>query len=129
VALDPRDLPADVLAFLRERHLATLTTLRPDGTPHVVPVGFTWDDGAKVARVITSGPSRKARNAVVGGRAVLAQVDGRRWLALEGPVEVLTDGPAVREAEDRYAARYRRPRENPARVVLQISVDRVLGRA
>jgi F420H(2)-dependent biliverdin reductase len=118
-----------VLAFLRERHLATLTTLRPDGTPHVVPVGFTWDDGAKVARVITSGPSRKARNAVVGGRAVLAQVDGRRWLALEGPVEVLTDGPAVREAEDRYAARYRRPRENPARVVLQISVDRVLGRA
>ena len=101
------DLPADVLAFLRERHLATLTTLRPDGSPHVVPVGFTWDDEAKVARVITSGPSRKARNALAGGRAVLAQVDGRRWLALEGPVRVLTDGPPVREAEERYAARYR----------------------
>ncbi len=39
------------------------------------------------------------------------------------------DGPAVREAEERYAARYRAPRENPARVVLQISVDRVLGHA
>jgi F420H(2)-dependent biliverdin reductase len=129
VSLDPHDLPADVLAFLRERHLATLTTLRPDGSPHVVPVGFTWDDEATVVRVITSGPSRKARNALAGGRAVVAQVDGRRWLALEGPVRVLTDAPSVREAEERYAARYRTPRENPARVVLQISVDRVLGSA
>jgi F420H(2)-dependent biliverdin reductase len=42
---------------------------------------------------------------------------------------VLTDAPSVREAEERYAARYRTPRENPARVVLQISVDRVLGNA
>jgi hypothetical protein len=101
----------------------------PGRKPARGAVGFTWDDDAKVARVITSGPSRKARNALAGGRAVLAQVDGRRWLALEGPVRVLTDGPAVREAEERYAARYRIPRENPARVVLQISVDRVLGNA
>jgi len=129
VSLDPHHLSADVLAFLCERHLATLTTLRPDGSPHVVPVGFTWDDEATVVRVITSGPSRKARNALGGGRAVVAQVDGRRWLALEGPVRVLTDAPSVREAEQRYAARYRTPRENPARVVLQISVDRVLGHA
>lgn len=127
--LDPRNLPDDALDFLAERHLATLTTLRPDGTPHVVPVGFTWDDDATVVRVITSGPSRKARNAGAGGRAVVAQVDGRRWLSLEGSVRVLTDTASVREAEQRYAARYRTPRENPARVVLQISVDRVLGHA
>ena len=129
MSLDPRHLPADVLTFLAERHLATLTTLRPDGSPHVVPVGFTWDDELHVVRVITSGPSRKARNAGGGGRAVVAQVDGRRWLSLEGPVRVLTDVAAVREAEQRYAVRYRTPRENPARVVLAIHVDRVLGHA
>ena len=39
MALDPHDLGDDVLAFLAERHLATLTTLRPNGSPHVVPVG------------------------------------------------------------------------------------------
>ncbi|WP_308249751.1 pyridoxamine 5'-phosphate oxidase family protein [Sphaerisporangium fuscum] len=33
-------------AFLAEPHLATLTTLRPDGTPHVVAVRFTWDGAA-----------------------------------------------------------------------------------
>ena len=129
VPLDPCRLPADVLTFLAERHLATLTTLRPDGSPHVVPVGFTWDDESHVVRVITSGPSRKARNARGGGRAVVAQVDGRRRPSLEGPVRVLTDAAAVREAEQRYAVRYRTPRENPVRVVLEIHVDRVLGHA
>ncbi|MGZ4749366.1 MAG: pyridoxamine 5'-phosphate oxidase family protein [Oryzihumus sp.] len=126
MALHPRALPEAALAFLAERHLATLTTLRPDGSPHVVPVGFTWDPGAGVARIITSGTSRKARNAA-SGRAVLCQVDGWRWLSLEGPVRVLTDAASVRDAEGRYAVRYREPRENPRRVVLEVTVDRVLG--
>ena len=109
------------------RHLATLTTLRPDATPHVVPVGFTWDAGSALARVITSGASRKARNAAAGCRAVLCQVDGRYWLSLEGTASVLTDPASVRDAERRYAGRYRLPRENPQRVVIAIAVDRVLG--
>jgi PPOX class probable F420-dependent enzyme len=128
VARSPADLGADALAFLTERHLATLTTLRPDGTPHVVPVGVTWDAATETARVITSGTSAKARHVREGGsRVAVCQVDGRRWLTLEGTAVVRDDAEAVREAEERYAARYRRPRENPARVVLEISVDRVLG--
>lgn len=126
-ALDPRSLPAGALAFLSERHLATLTTLRPDGSPHVVPVGFTWDDDACVVRVITSRMSAKARNAASGCRAVVCQVDGRRWLSLEGSATVLDDPAAVADAERRYAARYRMPRPNPARVVVRIEVDAVLG--
>ena len=79
MALDPAQLPDPVRAFLSERHLATLTTLRPDGTPHVVAVGFTWDDEAQLVRVITNGTSKKARNVRDGSpRAVVAQVDGRR---------------------------------------------------
>ena len=128
VALDPAALPDDVLAFLAERHLATLTTLRPDGSPHVVAIGFTWDDNAGLVRVITSGSSRKAAHARLGGRAVVAQVDGARWLALEGPVTVSQDPDRVAEAVRRYALRYRQPAENPQRVVLEIAVDRVLGR-
>jgi PPOX class probable F420-dependent enzyme len=127
VRFDPDDLPDEVLAFLRERHLATLTTLRRDGTPHVVPVGFTWDEQSRVARVITSGDSQKARHVLTGGRAALCQVEGRRWLTLEGTASVLVHPDAVRDAERRYAERYRTPRENPARVVLQVDVDRVTG--
>ena len=68
MAYDPAALPDEVQVFLQERHLATLTTLRPDGSPHVVAVGFTWDDDAGLARVITFAPSRKARRAGGGGR-------------------------------------------------------------
>lgn len=129
MSLDPAALPPSVLAFLVERHLAGLVTLRPDGSPHLVPVGFTWDDDARLVRVITSGTSVKARNAGRGGRAAVSQVDGRRWLTLEGTVTVSADRDAVADAVARYATRYRQPRENPRRVVVEIAVDRVLGSA
>ena len=131
MALDPSDLPDAVRTFLIERHLATLTTLRPDGSPHVVAVGFTWDDDAGLVRVITFAPSRKARNVAArpGDRAAVCQVDGGRWLTLEGPA-VVTDDPArVAQAVDRYANRYRQPGERVDRVAIEITVDRVLGRA
>jgi len=127
----PDDLPAEVEAFLEERHLATLTTLRPDGTPHVVPVGFTWDGEAGLVRIITFAASRKARNLAArpGTRAAVCQVDGGRWLTLEGPA-VLTDDPArVAEAVRRYRQRYRPPKERADRVAIEIPVDRVMGRA
>jgi PPOX class probable F420-dependent enzyme len=127
VSTTPADLSPAALDFVTARHLATLTTLRPDGSPHVVPVGFTWDPEALVVRVITSGSSRKARNAAAGGRAVVCQVDGRYWLSIEGTARVLTDPESVADAERRYAARYRVPRANPERVVVEIAVDRVLG--
>lgn len=125
--MQPKDLSDDALAFLGERHLATLTTLRADGTPHVVPVGFTWDAATGLARVITNAGSQKARNAARGERAVVCQVDGRRWLSLEGRSRVLDDAESVVDAETRYAARYKPPRVNPTRVVIEIAVDRVLG--
>ncbi len=128
MSFDPHRLPEAAHRFLTDRHLASLSTLRADGSPHVVPVGFSWDADRRLARVITSASSLKARNAGrAGARAALCQVDGRYWLTLEGLVQVLSDPDAVREAEQRYAVRYRPPRENPQRVVLQIAVDRVLG--
>ena len=129
MAHDPSALPDDVEAFLTERHLATLTTLRPDGTPHVVAVGFTWDPEQALVRVITNGTSRKVHHVRAGSpRAVVAQVDRARWLSLEGVPTVSDDPERVAEAVRRYALRYRQPAENPRRVVIEIAVDRVLGR-
>ncbi|MGR6316892.1 TIGR03618 family F420-dependent PPOX class oxidoreductase [Micromonospora soli] len=127
--LDPRD--ARVAAFFRDRHLATLTTPRPDGTPHVVPVGVTFDPDAGLARVITSGTSAKARHVAAAGPAgapvAVCQVDGRWWLTIEGRAVLRRDPVSVAEAERRYAERYRPPRPNPQRVVLEIAVTRLLG--
>ena len=120
-------LTSDALAFLTERHLAMLTTMRTDNSPHVVAVGFTFDPKTHIARVITTGGSQKAVNAERGGVAVLSQVDGARWLSLEGTASVSRDPDDVRDAELRYAQRYRTPRPNPRRVVIEVHVERVLG--
>jgi PPOX class probable F420-dependent enzyme len=124
---------AALLAFWTERHLCTLTTLRADGTPHVVPVGATLDPGAGLVRVIASRGSAKVRHVVAAGppgaRVAICQVDGRRWSTVEGRAVVRDDPAAVAEAERRYADRYRPPRINPERVVIEVTVIRRLGRA
>jgi PPOX class probable F420-dependent enzyme len=130
----PVTLTPEQLAFVTEYHLASLSTLRPDGTPHVVPVGFTWEPETGLARVITFAPSRKARNlrqaepGTPAARAAVCQVEGGRWLTLEGPATVSDDPARVAEAVRRYAERYRQPKQRDDRVVIEIAVDRILGR-
>lgn len=125
--MDPAALPEQARSFLVERHLATLSGLRADGSIHTVPVGFTWDDEAGLARIITRAGTQKAANVARGSRLTLCQVDGWRWLTLEGTGRVVDDPAAVADAVARYAVRYRPPRDSPTRVALEISVDRVIG--
>ncbi|QIK65355.1 TIGR03618 family F420-dependent PPOX class oxidoreductase [Nocardioides sp. HDW12B] len=120
------DLPGDLAAFWTERHLCTLTTLRPDGSPHVVPVGVALDPEEECAWIITSRTSRKVRNVQLTAGLAACQVDGRRWSTLEGEGRVLTDRASVARAEERYASRYRVPRPNRERVAIRVSVDRFL---
>lgn len=130
---DVHDPAPAYVAFWRESHLSTLTTPRPDGTPHVVPVCVTYDPEAGVARVITDGGSRKVahiRAAGPGGaRVAVCQIDRARWATLEGLAVVRTEPEAVADAEARHEARYgRAPRINPTRVVIEIALDRALGK-
>ena len=133
----PSELTADEVVFLVERHLATLTTLRSDGSPHVVPVGFSYDAATATARVICSDGTQKVRNVEatgllgpVGsvGSVVLCQTAGADWLSLVGRGTVLRSSEAIAEGEARYAARYQAPAPNPHRVVIEIAVTQVLGR-
>lgn len=119
----------EMLTFLAERHLATLTTLRADGSPHVVAVGFSYDSSAGLVRIITFARSVKARNAARGGRAAVSQVDGGRWATLEGVVRLVDDSASVALAVAGYATRYRQPGERADRVAIEIAVDKVMGRA
>lgn len=129
------ELTPAALTFVTERRLATLTTHRPDGSAHVVPVGFTWDPEAGLARITARSTSRKVRNARLAetaagpaGRAVLCSFERAQWITLEGPVRVRDEPEVVADAVARYAVRYERePREDPLRVVVEIAVDRVMS--
>ncbi|MEU6572208.1 pyridoxamine 5'-phosphate oxidase family protein [Streptomyces parvulus] len=130
---DVRNPGPEYLAFWRERHVCTLTTLRPDGTPHVVPVGVTYDPETRTARVITDRNSRKVAHVLAAGpdgaRVAVCQMQGRRWATLEGRAVVRAEPAEVADAVRRYADRYERtPRHNPDRVVIEIAVDRALGK-
>ena len=113
-------LTSDALEFLTERHLAMLTTLRADGSPHVVAVGFTFDPRTHIARVITSDGSQKAVNADRSNIGVLSQVDGARWLALGGVATAGTMSrsyfyPAQRMQRKQLAAHF--PRIRSQRII------------
>lgn len=113
------------LEFLAEYHLASLSTLGRGSRIHAVPVGFTFENG--IVRVIGSRGSQKFLNAERGGRATVCSVDRARWISFEGPVVVTDDPDAVAHAVDLYARRYRQPRVNPERVVLELTVEKILG--
>jgi PPOX class probable F420-dependent enzyme len=129
MSIDRPQLTPTQIEFVRENILATLTTLRADGSPHVVPVGFTYDQDQNLVRVITFAKSMKARHAAQGGRAVVSQVDRGRWITIEGSVRLRTEADIVAQAVEAYAGRYRQPKVREDRVVIEILIDKVMGRA
>ncbi|WLQ49360.1 TIGR03618 family F420-dependent PPOX class oxidoreductase [Streptomyces poriferorum] len=133
MAVDVRNPGPEYLAFWRESHLCTLTTPRPDGTPHVVPVCVTYDPEAGLARIITNRNSRKVANILAAGpdgaRVAVCQVHRARWATLEGVARVRTEHDRVETAVRRHMERYERtPSPNPDRVAIEITLDRALGR-
>ena len=115
------------LEFWREKHHCTVTSLKADGSPHVVPMGIVVEPSSGTAWGITSGGSQKVANLRRDPRVAVCQVDRGRWSTLEGTAEVLEDADSVADAVRRYAERYRQPRENPERVAVRITITRVIG--
>lgn len=118
-------LTADGLQFVTERHLATLSTMGPGGAIHVVAVGFTYVDG--VVRIITGDGGQKVRNVERDPRATVAQVAGPSWLSIAGTAVVERGPDEIAHAVALYTQRYRQPRVNPRRVVIRITVERILA--
>ena len=124
-SLDPHD--PKLREFWRERHLCTVTFIKPDGRPHVVPMGVVLSDDPDTAWAITSRDSFKARLLHAPGPIAICQVDGARWSTLQGTAAVLADESSVAEAVRMYASRYRNPRPNPKRVAVRVTVEKIIG--
>lgn len=85
-----------------QRHTTWLTTINPDGIPHVMPVGVqsvagTW--------YFTSGPeTRKSRNLVRDARCSVSVATEPFDLVLEGTAERVVDGDELATVAAKYAA-------------------------
>ena len=63
-------LAPDVEEFLRGPQVAALSTVRPDGRPHVVPVWYEWD--GREFTISTWRETQKAKNVAKKGYAALS---------------------------------------------------------
>jgi len=86
--------PDQVRAFMLEgSRTGKLATVRADGSPHVVPVWFTFDDEGRLM-FLTGERSLKARNMARDARVAIAVDDETMpfaWARIDGTAEFSTD--------------------------------------
>jgi nitroimidazol reductase NimA-like FMN-containing flavoprotein (pyridoxamine 5'-phosphate oxidase superfamily) len=86
-----------------------VSTVRPDGRPHVTPLIAVWHDGAMW---FTTGPDeRKARNLAENRSCILTTgrsdlVEGGLDVVLEGAAEHVTDDGELEPVAEAFAAKY-----------------------
>ena len=91
---------------LRTDLILWLSTVRPDGRPHLVPVWFLWEGSTILLFSIPE--NQKVRNLRQNNRVVAALDDtyeGDDVVTLEGTAELLND-PAVTPLMPAYIAKY-----------------------
>jgi hypothetical protein len=82
------------------RHTTWLTTINPDGSPHLRPVGSVQLGGVWY---FTSGPgTRKSRNIAADARCVVSVATHPFDLVIEGSAARVTEADEVRSVADEY---------------------------
>ena len=81
-----------------------LSTTRPGGGPHVVPVWGTWLDEKFYFSTFTR--SQKARNLAADPRCVVCPEGAHEAVIVEGIAEEVTDPAASRKFEAAYEEKY-----------------------
>ena len=85
-----------------DRHTCWLATARPDGRPHVMPVGALWVEGAFY---FTAGAgTRKARNLARNPSCVITVATDGFDLVVEGEAVKVTDEATLQRIASAYAA-------------------------
>jgi nitroimidazol reductase NimA-like FMN-containing flavoprotein (pyridoxamine 5'-phosphate oxidase superfamily) len=102
-----------------------ISTTRPDGRPHAVPVWYVWD-GANVD-FITRCDLQQARNLAHQRWVAVHAGDGDDAIIREGPVEIVPDEEEHREermrADTMYAERYVGPRTGARDTIFHEETD------
>lgn len=81
-----------------------LTTVRPEGKPHVVPVWGVWRDN--VFYFSTGDKSRKARNLDREPRCAFSVENGNLHLVVEGSASRVSDEALLRRMVEAYTPKY-----------------------
>jgi hypothetical protein len=93
---------------LREAQLFWISTVRPDGRPHVTPLLAVWRDGA--LHICTGPTERKAKNLAENDRCILTtgcnRDDEGLDIVVEGRARRVDDDDRLRALADAWEAKY-----------------------
>ncbi|GGW31180.1 pyridoxamine 5'-phosphate oxidase family protein [Streptomyces xantholiticus] len=99
---------SDAAAQLRDAEVFWLTTVRPDGRPHVTPLIAVWHDES--LHFCTGPGERKAKNLRENQEVVLTtgvpSLSEGYDVVVEGEAVRVTDEPTLRALADAYAHKY-----------------------
>ncbi|MCI0354918.1 MAG: pyridoxamine 5'-phosphate oxidase family protein [Acidobacteria bacterium] len=92
---------------LEKAHTYWLSTTRPGGRPHTMPVWCVWLEGRLFFS--TGRKSRKARNLARNPRCAVCLAVGKGAVVVEGVARRMRDAPLTRRAAALYETKYRSP--------------------
>jgi nitroimidazol reductase NimA-like FMN-containing flavoprotein (pyridoxamine 5'-phosphate oxidase superfamily) len=121
-----------------------LSTVRPDGRPHVTPLLAVWLDDPRALYFCTGADERKARNLARNPHCVLTtghnRYDAGLDVVVEGEAVQVRDEPLLRRLAEMWAAKYgpdwqfdvregafRHPQDGGSALVFGVSPDRAFG--
>jgi nitroimidazol reductase NimA-like FMN-containing flavoprotein (pyridoxamine 5'-phosphate oxidase superfamily) len=128
------DVPANARSLLSwawaEQHLKKshnywLSTVRPDGRPHVMVVWGLWHGGAYYFSTGTQ--SRKGRNLAANPSCVIATEQAQEAVIVEGTARVLADGALSRDILARYKRKYHWDPTTLGQPIYIVQPSRVFG--
>ena len=90
---------------LRRSHNYYVTTVRPDGTPHAMPIWGIWVDGRLYFS--TGAQSRKARNLASNPSCVVCTEKAAEAVVVEGTASTINDASRLSDLAPHYARKYK----------------------
>ena len=107
--------------FLRAFRSIWLSTTRPDGRPHVVPVWYIWD--GRNVYFISERRLQKSKNLALQPWSVVHAGDGDDVIIIEGPAEIVTDRGELEKIDAAYRAKYVDPGSGAQATIFEPNVD------
>jgi PPOX class probable F420-dependent enzyme len=99
-------VPPDVSEFLKQRHPAIVSTVRPDGSPHAATTWYMWDGERILLNIDRS--RRRFAYMEANRRIALTVIDADDWgrsVTLLGEIEEFRPDPDLADI-DKLALRY-----------------------
>lgn len=107
--------------WLRAFRSIWVSTTRPDGRPHAVPVWYTWD--GRFLYFISGRPLQKSKNLARQPWIVVHAGDGDDVIILEGKAEIVTDQAELEKVEADYRAKYVDPGTGAQATIFEPEAD------